>query len=274
MNLKTFIEQGRLDFSKLYFGPDTGTAYSHSFGIAPEEFITFAKADFFKADKRGLVNALSNAKRAIDCQVDSFLLSLGLRPENLDKQLGAKGVSSLSFGIQANGGPLKFRFLQALGIATPGIVSRMRRLRNLLEHEYKTPRKRDVGDAIDVAELFVQACKGKMNSVMHGIAFGSGLTKARGREQVAREFYISFDNRLQPQFDVRFWDHDHIARYGTGKSPCLTVTVGDEGFVPLMKLLWQADWDKDMTDPLKCFLTELGLTLPRTKFRVRDRQAV
>ena len=108
MSLKIFIQKGKLNLKEMYFSPDCGTSYSHSFVITPEEFITFAKADFFKTDKRGLVNALSNAKRAIDCQVDCFVRSIGFNPEKLEKELGSDGVVSLSFGSSLISGPLNF----------------------------------------------------------------------------------------------------------------------------------------------------------------------
>src|ERR1039457_6718959 len=148
MKLKTFIEQGKLDWTNLSFVTDGGTGYPARFEIRPEEFITFAKADFFKSDTRGLVNALSNAKRAIDCQTDAFLVANGLAADRLDSQLGAHGMASLAFGSAQSDGPLKFRLLRAVGIATPELLTRMRRLRNLLEHEYRKPRRADVSNAI------------------------------------------------------------------------------------------------------------------------------
>ena len=91
MKLKPFIEQAKLNLRDLYFVCDGGSGYSNKYEIRPEDFITFAKEDFFKADARGLVNALSNAKRAVDWQADGFLKAIGLDPNNL-----ASTVSRLS----------------------------------------------------------------------------------------------------------------------------------------------------------------------------------
>ena len=85
--------------------------------MTPEDFINFAKADFFNSDKKGLVNALSNAKRAVDCAADGFIVAIGLTPDKLDKELGKEGLRYLT--ADKAEGPLKFRLLQALGIATP-----------------------------------------------------------------------------------------------------------------------------------------------------------
>lgn len=266
MNLKTFLEQGPLNLRDVYFSASDGTGYFSSYALRPDDFLTFAKADLYTADTRGLINGLSNAKRAIDCQADSFIECLGFRTDRLDKQLGPDGVKSLAFGMTSSEGPLKFRFLQALGIATPSIVGRMRALRNMLEHEYKKPARRGVTDAIGIAELFVQACAGKMVSMFDGAGLGSGITTARGHKEVAKEFYIRYVRGPRPKFEIFFWNHE---RTDKAKPPEHHVPLGHADFVPLLKLICRANWHRDMTESVKDFLTELGFQLPR-RFRVRD----
>ena len=51
-------------------------SFDCDFNISPDEFINYAKKDIVLADKHGLVNAMSNAKRAIECQADTVLDSL------------------------------------------------------------------------------------------------------------------------------------------------------------------------------------------------------
>jgi hypothetical protein len=266
MNLKSFVEQANLDFSNLYYSASDGIGLFSSYTIKPSDFITFAKADFYTPDTRGLINALSNAKRAIDCQADGFLSAIGINSDGIDKQLGREGLASIAFGKTSKEGPLKFRLLEALGVATPSIVGRMRSLRNLLEHEYKKPSRRSVSDAIGIAELFVQACGGKMKSMFDGVGLGSGVTTARGRKEVARDLFIRFQTKPQAHFDVYFWNNENPSKE---RPPEIKVRIGDQHFVPLLKLNCQTEWDKDMTEPIKSFLTELGFKLP-SRFRVRD----
>src|SRR5438067_759252 len=128
MKVKQFIQATKLDWSDLHFEPDGGSGYSYPFQLEPQDFITFAKADFFNGDTKALVNALSNAKRAVDSQVDGFLVAIGLDPEHLDRQLGRDGLRSLGANGSQSHCPLKFRLLEALGFSTPSIISRMRRL--------------------------------------------------------------------------------------------------------------------------------------------------
>ncbi|ARC83399.1 hypothetical protein U732_2316 [Clostridium argentinense CDC 2741] len=47
------------------------------FDIEPNDFLNFAKYDYKIKNKKGLVGALSNSKRAIDCQVDWIISYLG-----------------------------------------------------------------------------------------------------------------------------------------------------------------------------------------------------
>ncbi|WP_072743125.1 hypothetical protein [Sporanaerobacter acetigenes] len=47
------------------------------FDISSKDFLIFAKGDYYCSTKQGLTNALSNAKRAIDCQVDWIISYLG-----------------------------------------------------------------------------------------------------------------------------------------------------------------------------------------------------
>ena len=46
--------------------------------IHANEFLRFAKEDLVSDMHHRLVNALSNAKRAMDCQIESLLLAYGL----------------------------------------------------------------------------------------------------------------------------------------------------------------------------------------------------
>ncbi len=45
--------------------------------ITPKDFLMFAEEDFIGETTRGMVDSLSNAKRAIDSQIDSILSCFG-----------------------------------------------------------------------------------------------------------------------------------------------------------------------------------------------------
>jgi len=55
--------------------------------VQPEDFLLFAKKDYQENDERGLINCLSNVKRAIDCIIDEVLNIYGIDIENESKSL-------------------------------------------------------------------------------------------------------------------------------------------------------------------------------------------
>lgn len=124
-----------LDLNRIVVEPDVGSILEYELEIKANEFIKFAELDLQQNTDHGLVNALSNAKRAIDCQVDTILGCFGL-------------LSRRSF-------PQKLEILHEMGIVTPRIVNKVVKARNYLEHEFKKPENEQVEDAVDIATLFV-----------------------------------------------------------------------------------------------------------------------
>jgi hypothetical protein len=107
--------------------------------VTPPEYLRYAEIDLNAGGSHGLVNALSNAKRAIDCQVTNILHGIGV---SIPKTF-----------------PSKLEKISALGLVAPRIVNKIVRLRNLLEHEFHSPQLAEVEDAVDVAMLFLEATR-------------------------------------------------------------------------------------------------------------------
>lgn len=112
------------------------------FEISAKEFLTFAKSDFKDNDEKGLINALSNAKRAISNRMDEILKLSCLQKISLKNRWNV---------------PTKMDKLSAIGIFVPGVLQRkITSMRNLLEHEYIKPKdSQEVEDVVDIAELFL-----------------------------------------------------------------------------------------------------------------------
>lgn len=108
------------------------------FEISPSEFIKFADYDLTAQYNHHLINCLSNTKRAIDSQLDSLLIGFGVSERSKNWHF-----------------PEKVNFLNSIGVISPGILKKINRKRNFLEHEYIYPSKEEVEDALDVAKLFV-----------------------------------------------------------------------------------------------------------------------
>jgi len=148
-------------FDNVLITPDVGSRLDWSFEINPSEYISFAKHDFREGSNRGLINSLSNAKRAIDCQIDRIFGALGYDPkkkfpENLNEFSGFF-IDEESINL-----PAKLKVIVGFGIAPCGLVSEIRTLRNKIEHDFIVPNSIDVKRAFEIAELFVYATEGKL----------------------------------------------------------------------------------------------------------------
>ena len=110
--------------------------------ICAEDFLEFAKEDFKGQDLRSWVDALGNAKRAIECRIDTLLYNYCLH-----KKSEKEGWFF----------PRKIEVIRKLGIVAPDILKKINKKRNELEHRYIKPTEDEVNDALGVAELFLTA---------------------------------------------------------------------------------------------------------------------
>lgn len=105
--------------------------------VTPRQYLDFTNKDLLLATDHGYVNALSNAKRAIDCQIFNLLSALGLSATgNIHKRVER---------------------IEDVGILAPRILKKVNKIRNLLEHEFQKPSVEEAEDAVDIATLFVEA---------------------------------------------------------------------------------------------------------------------
>ncbi|WMJ81463.1 hypothetical protein RBU49_04195 [Clostridium sp. MB40-C1] len=161
----------KINWSNFYICKDADF-YSNDveFDLTPEDFLRFAKEDYKNLDNRGLVGVLSNSKRAIDCQVDWIISYLGFDYLNFN-ELNYPNIKELinKFEERLNNNnnlSFKLRFIQALEIAPIFLISKIRKFRNKLEHEYIVPKEDEAREAIEIAELFVNATQ---NIILHKV---------------------------------------------------------------------------------------------------------
>ena len=124
-------------WDQITIDPKSFVQLEHATPVTPKEYLEFADKDLLLADTHGLVNALSNAKRAINCQITSLLTVLGLQ----------------------NTGDLqtKFQRFQDIGILASRVSKKINKLESLLENQFSKPSLEDAEDAIDIATLFIEA---------------------------------------------------------------------------------------------------------------------
>ena len=112
--------------------------------VKPIDYLNFARRDIVEGDGRALVNALSNIKRAIDCQLDVLLEMYGLLKLSMKKKW--------SF-------PKKIEVIRKIGVVAPNILKLINSRRIQLEHYHKKPIKKEVVEFLDIAELFIELFK-------------------------------------------------------------------------------------------------------------------
>ena len=133
-----FINPKDIDFSILRIDGSTGESIEIPFDLTAKNFLDFAGDDLKSDSPRETINALGNIKRSIDCLFDSLLFAVNFFEDS------KRGRWSF---------PEKMSFLGEIGIITPYILSRINSMRNLLEHEFKKPDRKEVEVAYDVATL-------------------------------------------------------------------------------------------------------------------------
>lgn len=111
-----------------------------AFETLPSEFISFAEKDLQSTFDHKYINALSNAKRALDCQADRLLKLFGYYKEAQDKFWGF---------------PKKLEIIQKFEIIAPRILNKINKTRNLMEHQYIKPNTAQVEDFLDIVSLFI-----------------------------------------------------------------------------------------------------------------------
>ena len=120
----------------------TNLKESIPFTLKADDFIGFAELDLKNSSDRDIVNALSNIKRAIENRMDCIFFAFKYYELSKDWNF-----------------PEKVEKLNNLGIISPRILTKINRIRNLLEHQYQIPKKQEVMEAYDVAILFLAYTK-------------------------------------------------------------------------------------------------------------------
>ncbi|AKM31473.1 hypothetical protein AB870_17125 [Pandoraea faecigallinarum] len=135
------------------FKPDGDWIYTWSWirtrdePISAAQYLKFAESDLSEGEsERHLVNALTNAKRALHLRMEDVCLGFGFA----------------SFG-ERRSFPRMVEFLSKVGVTAPRILNRLNQLRNQVEHEYLAPHRSEVETFIDVTSLFAASTQRWIN---------------------------------------------------------------------------------------------------------------
>lgn len=131
------------------------------YDISAEEFLDFAENAITSGTKEGLVNAISNLKRALDCEMDMFFESINLK----------RILNKMNLKFEK-----KTQFLADIGLFPIKSINKLNLMRNKLEHEYKTPEISDlhtyyelVWSVVKIVDLHLELLytNGEINLELH-----------------------------------------------------------------------------------------------------------
>jgi hypothetical protein len=110
------------------------------FQISPRDYLRFAEAELGHQDVERRINCVAHLKRAIDCEMDTFLYTFNLLTLTRERGLGFE---------------TKLNFLRDVALFSSRSLARFNNIRNRVEHEYRVPEIDDLEVFFDLAQAFV-----------------------------------------------------------------------------------------------------------------------
>lgn len=249
----TFIERGDV------------ASFECCYQISPNDFLNFAIEDFGVKDLRGLVNALTNTKRAIDCQIDTLLNWFGYHSQN---SLPVE-VNSFINSYQEQHGTFdaqqKLKLLQALEVAPSGLLSQIRQLRNKLEHYYEIPEEQEIANALEIAQLFIKATENLDFSFLQSFILTDNkedMYKKREDGNLIRNRSIWFEHKGE-KYEIRIYDE-----HTSPKS--ITVSIEEHAYLPLINLSLALGRRSHESQALATFVHSFDNRIPKHVIQFRD----
>ena len=138
MDLKQLIMTNGEGWKSASFQIHGESRLTFPFELCPRDFLSFARRDMQSGGKHGGSNALTNAKRAVDCQVAAITKTLGIdTPEASILEL--------------------MTLVHRLGLIGPALLHRIIRLYAFLDKQFKLPPEEQIQYSLDTATAFVEA---------------------------------------------------------------------------------------------------------------------
>lgn len=128
-----------------YLECDGGGGSSSSipnFDLYSRDYLRFAQKSFDQGGDDGLINCVSNLKRAMDCELDTFLFIIDLHNWFKKKNLKVEK---------------KLKFIESIGLFSSKSLEKLNRVRNKMEHEYRVPDLLDIEIYFELVEALIRS---------------------------------------------------------------------------------------------------------------------
>lgn len=254
--LELFQKRLKLDFSATIIERDCGSNIDLEFELKPRDFLRFAKTDFNSNSEKGYINALTNSKRAIDCQIDGAFSQFGIKYDDISKSANKilEFVNSENLDLA-----FKLKLIKALDFAPSGLIAKTRNLRNKLEHYYKKPQREEVADAIEMAELFILSVESRTRIIEENFFISD------------KHNYIDsweYKNYVQFQFDMEKKSFSLTFNIDNEKVEAIEIKENNSLFYALIKLLNNINDEIDFLESFKVFLKMINHPIPEKNVNV------
>lgn len=112
------------------------------FELYPRDYLKFAEQSLEHGDTLGLINCVSNLKRAMDCEIDMFFYTVNLYNVVKDR--------NLKIGQKLN-------FIESIGLFSSRSLDKLNHIRNKMEHNYQVPKINEIDLYFELVEALVRA---------------------------------------------------------------------------------------------------------------------
>ncbi len=235
MNLLELFKKTKINVGCATIERDSAEMLEYEFQITPKTFLNFSKQDFKTKDQRGNTNALTNAKRAIDCQTDKILRCFGFPIDKPFPPATNKYIQAINPDLSKTDIQYKLKLLQVLDLAPASIIANTRTIRNKLEHYYESFSDNDVENAIQLADLFINATDSKLKMVWSYRIEDTNSTDKKNDSCID----VSFDEK---EFTIK------VRGFKNGAHTKIDYTLKDIEFYPLLKLTYSFHYPQDLED--------------------------
>lgn len=240
----------KIDFASTIIETDSGTSVDCPFEFSARDFLRFSKLDFKSKDDKGDINALTNAKRAIDCQIDSALNLFGISFDKIP--IESEAIINLT-EFHDNDLPYKLKLISALDFAPSGLISKTRALRNKLEHYYQKPKRKEINEAIELAELFVLSIENRIKMIADHFIITDRKNYKKSWSYNHR-FEVNYDSDKK-EISLSFYDDKKLIELKT-------YNQNDEELYAIIRLINNINEEIELEESLKMFLKIIKHPIP------------
>ena len=174
-SLKELVDQLGIRKDKATKLEAGGAGIGCYFEVNPYDFLQRAEDDYEEGGASAYLNSITNAKRAIHCQIDQVWATFGFEFRRLSL-------------------PRKTELLVQLGFIAPRILRKVNQSRNFLEHEYAVPNQEQIEESLDLASLFIESTRKHLDFFMDEFSIGNN-------DEIVDEFH--FKNELSFGFNEK-----------------------------------------------------------------------